>query len=109
MHIQVVCPGNDYWPLPWYLRRFTAVGWHNSMPEGDPAPVIILKPELEAALIERLYEKPPPGKRTLYVDFLQSMPEGTVELRPNVFLRAYVRADLWEKFDTPPTGEEPAP
>ena len=109
MHIQVVCPGNDYWPLPWYLRRFTAVGWHNSMPEGDPAPVIILKPELEPELIEHLYEKPPPGGRTLYVDFLQSVPEGKVELRPNVFLRAYVRADLWEKFDARPTGEELAP
>ncbi len=99
MHVQVICPGNDYWPLPWYLRDFDAVGWHNSVPDGKPAPVILLKPAVEAELIEALYERRPPGERTLYVDFLRAMPGGKTELRPNVFLRAYVEANLWQAFE----------
>ena len=27
MYVQVICRDNDYWPLPWYLRRMSRVGW----------------------------------------------------------------------------------
>jgi len=27
MVIEVICPGDDYWPLPWYLRFFPNIGW----------------------------------------------------------------------------------
>lgn len=98
MHIQVICPGNDYWPLPWYLRSFGRVGWYESVPDGPLAPLVILKPEVEPALVKKLFEGQPPGERALYVDLLHDLPRREVQLRHNAPLRAFVRADLWEEY-----------
>jgi len=96
MPIQVICPGNDYWPLPWYLRAFGRTGWLDRVPDGPLAPLLILKPEVEPALVARLFDGRRPGDRALYMNLLPDLPAGQVELRPNVPLRAFVRADLWE-------------
>ncbi|MCY2932237.1 MAG: TIGR03663 family protein [Planctomycetota bacterium] len=29
--VQVIRPGRDYWPLPWYLRRLGRVGWYDAV------------------------------------------------------------------------------
>jgi uncharacterized protein (TIGR03663 family) len=42
MQIQVICPGGDYWPLPWYFRHFEKVLWWTDIDKNVmPAPVII--------------------------------------------------------------------
>ncbi len=95
MHIQVICPEADYWPLPWYLRSFTKVGWWNKVNDNVPAaPVIITSPDLEPALMKKLYELPPPGRRNLYVPLFDSY----TELRPRIELRGFVTKDLWDDY-----------
>lgn len=95
MQIQVIHPDNDYWPLPWYLRSFPNVGWWHNLDEiGQFAPVIIAPPQLEAALITRWYELPPPGQRDLYVPLFDTY----LELRPTVELRGYLKQELWERY-----------
>jgi len=102
--IQVICSDNDYWPLPWYLRHVEHVGWHNEVPKGAAAPVIVIQVELEPALVHKLYEEAPPGQRYLYMPLAPSGESRDWQLRPHVPLRAYIRSDLWERQ----TGETTA-
>jgi len=98
LYVQVVCPQDDYWPLPWYLRDFTAVGYWSkvdlNVPPGD---VILARPEVEPDLVKLLYDVPAPGTKSLYVPLLRP---GT-RLRPGVELRGYVRKDLWDAMSGP--------
>jgi uncharacterized protein (TIGR03663 family) len=96
MHVQVICPDDDYWPLPWYMRDFTTVGWFGKIPQGPPAGVIIVQPEMEAALKTYLYVDQPPGQRPLYMPAFEK--QGEWLLRPQVPLRVYVRGDLQEAY-----------
>jgi predicted membrane-bound mannosyltransferase len=96
--IQVICPDDDYWPLPWYLRDLQYVGWFSELPAGMPAQVIVIQAQLEPALIKKLYEEAPPGQRYLYMPLTQSGESRDWLLRPHVPLRAYVRSDLWEHY-----------
>ena len=32
MYISVIAPGSDYWPLPWYLRSYSRVGYFANVP-----------------------------------------------------------------------------
>ena len=88
----------DIWPIPWYLRSFSNIGY---WPDVDSAvrqgvadginaqtminaPVIITSTELEPAVAEQLkgsYANP---------DFFG--------LRPHVLLIVHVQSDLWEAF-----------
>ena len=98
MVVQVVCPEADYWPLPWYLRDFTAVGYYQAVDFNAPAgDVILAKPDVEPDLVRLFYEVPPAGERPLYVPLLDP---GT-RLRPGVALRGYVRKDLWDRLPSP--------
>jgi len=84
MLIKVIVPGSDYWPLPWYLRRFTSVGYWNEPPDDPDAAMIITSPALEVELDAALsdtYQKEYFGLRS-----------------PDVLLLAYVRSDLWDEF-----------
>lgn len=93
MHIEVICPGGDYWPLPWYLRRYDSVGWLNEVDENTPAaPVIIASASVEPALLRKLYQLPPPGERNLYVPLFDTKSW----LRPDVELRGYITKELWD-------------
>jgi uncharacterized protein (TIGR03663 family) len=81
----------NLWPLPFYLRAFTRVGWWNGVSdEGPAAPLILLTPDMEPALVRKLYDLPPPGQRELYV----SLYDRPVELRPGVEVRGYARNSL---------------
>jgi len=92
MPLQVVTRRNA-WPLPWYLRRLTGVEWWTGVSDAARlAPVVVVTPEQEPALVRRLYDVPPPGERELYV----SVFDREMELRPGVELRAYASAALWE-------------
>ncbi len=95
MHIQVICPGHDYWPLPWYLRSFTGVEYRDSVDQNTPAaPVIITSPDLESALAKKLYEQTPFQHRQMYM-YLFDKPY-YVWLRPQVKLIGLIRKDLWQ-------------
>ncbi|UCE98844.1 MAG: TIGR03663 family protein [Planctomycetota bacterium] len=95
MYVEVICPKGDYWPLPWYLRHFSNIGWWSEVDESTPAAfVIIASPTVEQALMRKLYELPPPGEKNLYVPLFESY----TELRPQVELRGYVVKDLWDRF-----------
>jgi len=94
MPVQVVSREN-LWPLPWYLRGFSRVAWWNGVSETAPsAPVIVVTPDMEPALVRRLYDVPPPGERELYM----SLFERPVALRPGVELRGYAARTLWDEF-----------
>ncbi|MBA7652326.1 MAG: TIGR03663 family protein [Calditrichaeota bacterium] len=93
--VEVICPGDDYWPLPWYLRSFPNAGWWNMVDDDVPAaPIIIASPSVEKALVRKLYELPAPGEINLYVPLFSTY----MELRPQVELRGYVVKDLWDRF-----------
>ena len=95
MHIQVICPDYDYWPLPWYLRSFTRVGWWDRVDEKvESAPLIIASPSVEPDLGKKLYELPPQGERPLYMRLF----DRDMELRPQIKLRGYVRKDVWDNY-----------
>jgi uncharacterized protein (TIGR03663 family) len=94
MPLQIISREN-LWPLPWYLRGYSGVAWWNGVSETAPnAPVIVVTPDMEPALVRKLYELPPPGKRELYVGIF----ERPVELRPQVELRGYAAKTLWDDF-----------
>ncbi|HEY0365204.1 MAG TPA: flippase activity-associated protein Agl23 [Pyrinomonadaceae bacterium] len=78
--ITIVSP--DYWPLPWYFRNFTRVGYYGRMAAASE-PVIIAnanqKDEVDANY-GQFYQQVP-GPR----------PGGTFQLRPGVELLLYQR------------------
>ncbi|MBN1806903.1 MAG: TIGR03663 family protein [Sedimentisphaerales bacterium] len=107
MHIQIICPGKDYWPLPWYLRRFEygTVDWWESVDNSiASAPLIIASPEVEDALTRKLYTLTPFEERQIYL-FLFDKPY-YMWLRPKVKLLGFVRKDLWDATNTSPDPEE---
>ncbi len=94
MPVQIVSRQN-LWPLPWYLRRLTGLQWWNGVSDTAPsAPVILATPDMEPALIRKLYDLPPPGQRDLYM----TMFDRYVELRPQVELRGYAVKWLWDDY-----------
>lgn len=94
MPVQVFTRQN-LWPLPWYFRRFPNVRWWNGVSDTAPlAPVILATPDMELALLHRIYEVPPPGQREMYVNMFDRY----VELRPSVEVRGYVAKSLWDEL-----------
>jgi uncharacterized protein (TIGR03663 family) len=79
--IKVMAPEEDYWPLPWYLRRFNHIGWWSKAPEDPYGPIVIISPRLEQLM--------DPAKAHLM---------GFYALRPNVRLALFVEPALWEKW-----------
>ena len=107
MHIQVICPGKDYWPLPWYLRRFeydTIDWWESVDNDTASAPLIIASDKVEAALTNKLYALTPVQERQMYL-FLFDEPY-YVWLRPKVKLLGFVRKDLWDLCYRGPDPDE---
>ena len=83
----------NLWPLPWYLRRYSGVRWWNGVSDTAPsAPVILATPDMEPALLHKLYDMPPPGQREMYVNMFDRY----IELRPRVEVRGYIAKSLWD-------------
>jgi hypothetical protein len=92
MPVEVIS-GQNLWPLPWYLRRFTGVRWETTpVNDGVHAPVILATPDRENAIRQKLYEWRRPGEREMYVPIF----DGPVELRPQVEVRGYAAKTLWD-------------
>ena len=86
MLVKVVAGPDKQWPLPWYLRRMTRVGyWSRAAEAGnlDDAPVIIASQENAAALDAALGDR--------YVSEFYG-------LRPDVLLTVYIDRTLWSHF-----------
>lgn len=82
--ITIVSP--DYWPLPWYFRNYTGVGYHGRMtPSTEP---VIIASENQAAEVQETfgdkYQQVKSGFNSA----------GSYPLRPGVNLLLYVRRDL---------------
>src|SRR5882724_6634249 len=80
--IKVIAPEGDYWPLPWYLRRFKQVGWWDEMPADPYAPIIVVSSKFQAGLDDK--------KTHLMVGYFQ--------MRSEVFFELYVELDLWRAY-----------
>ena len=104
LHIQVVCPDHDYWPLPWYLRRFRRIGWFGGIPGGPPAPLVITQPSMERHLVQYFYDTPPPGERQLYVRIPRGEAGGEWLLRPHVPLQVYATLELRDAWRAAGSG-----
>jgi len=83
MPVYVIQPGGDYWPLPWYFRDLTKVGYWSDIPAAPDAPVIITAPQMAPTLQPLLKDK--------------YMVE-THGLRPGRLLTVFIRQDLWDRF-----------
>jgi len=107
MYVQVICPDNDFWPLPWYLRDMPRVHWLKEVPDGPAAPLIITRPELLAAVVKYAYLDQPKGHRHLIGPF---PPEGGNDwfLRPGVPLEVIIRRELLEAYRSA-AAEKPPP
>ncbi|MGA0846216.1 MAG: flippase activity-associated protein Agl23 [Luteolibacter sp.] len=77
--------GQDYWPLPWYLRRLEQVGWSSELLPTDltAAPLVFAMPEMAAALNTQLEET--------HI----AWPRG---LRAEVPVMMYLRKDLYDAW-----------
>ncbi len=73
---------NEYWPLPWYLRHFTAVGYWETPPLQSDAPIQIYSLS-DAEGIARIDE-------ALYITEMRG-------LRDGVLLLVAVEKNLWER------------
>jgi uncharacterized protein (TIGR03663 family) len=94
--IDVICPGHDYWPLPWYLRSFSRVHYRDKVSDEPPAPLVIASETVENDLRKKFYDESIPfEQRHLYMYLFES-PSYYVWLRPNVKLLGFVRKDLWD-------------
>lgn len=78
----VAVVGTDYWPLPWYLRSFSSIGyWPAPTAEMAGMPLVLAMPEVTEELMVALE-----ASHT-------SVPRG---LRSGVPLQVFVRNDVWK-------------
>jgi hypothetical protein len=93
LHIQVIAPDSDYWPFPWYFRKYPRTGWWNHLPEAENiAPLVILNASLEKELIKKLYIEKKPGYRDLYIPLFDQ----DTYLRPGLEFKGYIKKDDWD-------------
>jgi len=86
MLIKVITHPDEAWPLPWYLRGFTRVGYWQGADEAgalEDVPVVISSIDITEKIQEKL-------EQTHQGEFFG--------LRPEVLLAVHIRKDLWEKF-----------
>jgi uncharacterized protein (TIGR03663 family) len=82
--VKIIARDGDYWPLPWYLRRFKHVGWYEKVPNDPFAPVVVVSSEFDVKLDDRSERK--------------WIMVGLSELRPGKFFELYVELELWKKY-----------
>jgi hypothetical protein len=88
--ITIVSP--DYWPLPWYLRNYSRVGYYGRLAPSTE-PIIIAnsnqQPDIEANF------------RDLYQQVRSNQEDGAFDLRPGVRLLLYERRNNLVPEDLP--------
>ena len=94
--ISILSP--DYWPLPWYLRNYSRVGYFGRMAASSEALIIAnenQKTEIEANF-SHLYQQVP-----------SKVSGGSFELRPGVKLLLYRRRNDVSPLTEPPSIRKP--
>lgn len=87
MPILIIATDDDYWPLPWYLRRLKHVSYGKTIPDdGDPPDGAIVIVSLD------LQEKFEARRRDTYPIVAY------YGLRPGVQLAVYARTEAWSAF-----------
>jgi len=98
MLVKVVAGPYEQWPLPWYLRDMTRVGYWTGAGEAEGlagTPVVVASQEHASAVEAALGDG--------YVSEFYG-------LRPNVLLTVFIDATLWERFlSVPPDRREDLP
>ena len=83
------------WPLPWYLRDLSSLGYQVQVPDALTAPVIVADgaflPAVQAKLAGKAYES----------DFFS--------LRPDVNVTLLVEKNLWDRYLAAKSGEPTKP
>lgn len=93
--VSIIAAENDYWPLPWYLRKASNTAWLDSVNESVVrSKIIIAAPELEEDLLEILYNTPPPGSVNLYIPLFEEY----MEIRPRIEIRGYIQQELYNQY-----------
>ncbi len=96
LRVNVIAKGGDYWPLPWYFRNLTQLGWWTHLPPDPFAPIVIVGSNLGAELDERSNKK--------------WVMTGLYEHRQGVkvWFEMYVEFELWKKYlsSRPPPADE---
>ncbi len=82
-NLQIKVISEEYWPLPWYLRRFENVGYWNEMPDEPDASVIIVSANLQDNMEAKISQK-------YQVEYRG--------LRPGVILLIYIEEKLWGRY-----------
>jgi uncharacterized protein (TIGR03663 family) len=82
--VKVMAPGGDYWPVPWYLRRFQNVGWYEELPADPYAAIMLVSPEFKARYDDES------DRRWIMA--------GIHALRPGKFFELYVELELWKEY-----------
>jgi uncharacterized protein (TIGR03663 family) len=83
-HIGITIVSPDYWPLPWYLRNYNAVGYFGRMAPSKEK--MIIASESQRAEVQTTFGE-------LYVQVPSGSGTGSFPLRPGVNLLLYVRRD----------------
>ena len=83
MRVNVMVPNSEYWPMPWYLRKFERVGYWNAPPPRLEAPVLVSSNDFE---------------RELSLELKPVYQKHQYSLRPGVLVWLYVENDLWTAF-----------
>ncbi len=91
--VKIIAPENDYWPMPWYLRRFKHLGWYEKLPKDPFAPIVVVSSKLDARLDDKS------DKKWIMI--------GLSELRPGIAFELYVELELWKKYvETLPRNQD---
>jgi predicted membrane-bound mannosyltransferase len=86
MLVKVVAGPYEQWPIPWYLRGMTRVGyWPSAADAGrfDDAPVVVAALDQADAVAAALGER--------YV-------QESYGLRPEVLLQVFIERESWDRF-----------
>jgi len=92
MFIRVIAPPDETWPLPWYLRKYTQVGYWTGSEQVEtlePGRIVVMSAGEAAKRSEKELEP--------YITQYYS-------LRPDVLLVLLIRQDLWESYRLRRTG-----
>lgn len=82
--VKVTAREHDYWPVPWYLRRFPHVGFYAELPQEPYAPVMLVSSEFKARYDDQSERK--------------WIMAGIYALRPGKFFELYVELELWKQY-----------
>jgi len=94
MVVKVMCPGGDYWPLPWYFRTLPQVGYYGNVPKDPFADAVVAGSRIAPPLDDLSDRK--------------WIMAGYYEQRPKVFVTLYARFTLWKDYieSLPPPDDE---